>query len=93
MAVTQKRQRTNTNIYTPGEILYICISHWHWFVISLLLALGYATYKIATTQPVYSRYCEILIKSGQKGVSLDEQMESFANMGVIHNTSNAYNEI
>ncbi|MBR3917098.1 MAG: chromosome partitioning protein ParA, partial [Bacteroidaceae bacterium] len=93
MAVTRKRQNANTNIYTPGEILYICISHWHWFAISMLIMLGYAAYKIATTQPVYSRYCEVLIKSGQKGVALDEQMESFANMGVIHNTSNAYNEI
>lgn len=89
-----KRQKTapsesNINV---AEILYACLSRWHWFVLSLLIALGVATYKILTTQPTYTRYCEVLIKSSAKTPTLDEQMANFANLG-IRSTTNAYNEI
>ena len=90
---TDKRQKPieagNINI---TEILYACLSRWYWFLISLTIALSIATYKIATTHPTYTRYCEVLIKSKTKNQSLDEQMANFANMG-IRSTTNAYNEI
>ncbi len=94
MKDTTKKQRaleseSNINIV---EILYACLTHWHWFVISLLIALGFAAHKIATTPPTYTRYCEVLIKSKSKTPSLDEQMANFANMG-IRTTTNTYNEI
>ena len=94
MKDTNKRQKSfeNESAINITEILYACLSHWYWFVISLIIALGIASYKILTTQPTYTRYCEVLIKSKGKIPSLDEQMANFANMG-IRTTTNAYNEI
>lgn len=86
----QKRPVSN---YSIGEIFYICMSRWYWFAISLTIAVTYALYDIATTPNVYTRYSEILIKSKQKGSSIDEQMENFANMGTFRPSLNAYNEI
>ena len=91
--INKKARQIDTGVnINPAEILYACLSRWYWFIISLTIALGIATYKIATTQPTYTRYCEVLIKSKTKSPSLDEQMANFANMG-IRTTTNAYNEI
>lgn len=80
------------NYFNVNEFLYSCLSKWYWFVLSLVLALGVAIYKIATTQPTYTRYCEVLIKSKDKAPSIDEQMANMANLG-LRTTTNAYNEI
>ncbi len=94
MKATQKKQKTfaNETSIDITEILYACLTRWHWFLISLVIALSVATYKIITTKPTYTRYCEVLIKSSAKTPSLGEQMANFANMG-IRTTTNAYNEI
>lgn len=44
------------------DILNICLYNWFWFVISLVVCLGVATYIILKTQPVYSRTMTVLIK-------------------------------
>lgn len=95
--MTQQTQKRATQIQVENyinisEILYACMSRWYWFLISVIITLGIATYKIATTQPTYTRYCEVLIKSKDKAPSLDEQMANMANLG-LRSTTNAYNEI
>lgn len=91
---TQKRgkQLQAENYINIGEILYACLSNWYWFVISIIITLGIAIYRISTTQPTYRRYCEVLIKSKDKAPSIDEQMANMANLG-LRSTTNAYNEI
>lgn len=86
------RQQANTEFFNISELLYALASRWYLFVISLLIATGVATYKIAKTQPTYTRYCEILIKSSDNSTSLGEYMANFANLG-LRSTTNAYNEI
>lgn len=78
--------------FNINEFLYSCLSRWYWFVISVIIALGISIYRIATTQPTYTRYCEVLIKSKDKAPSIDEQMANMANLG-LRTTTNAYNEI
>ncbi len=80
------------NNFNISEFLNSCLSRWYWFVISLIISVGVAIYKIATTQPTYTRYCEVLIKSKDKAPSIDEQMANMANLG-LRTTTNAYNEI
>lgn len=85
-------QNQQNNYFSLNEILFAFLTHWYWFAISLAITLGIAAYKIATTQPSYTRYCEVLIKSKDKTPTLDEQMANMANLG-IRTTTNAYNEI
>ena len=82
-------QKNNFNIV---EILYAILAKWYWFVISLAFAVGYSLYSISRIEPTYTRHTEILIKSTQKGTSIEEQMEAFANIG-LRSTTSAYNEI
>ena len=77
--------------YSPNEILFIFLSRWYWFVLSVLVTTGYSVYNILTTQPVYTRNTLVHIESNSS--SLSEQMENFANMGTGKASTNAYNEI
>ena len=95
MAISQKKRKNDitTRNYSLSEILFICLSKWHWFVIALTITLSYAVYKNITTPPVYTRHTEVLIKSKDKSNTLSEQMENFASMGTGNSSTNAYNEI
>ncbi|MBO5864468.1 MAG: polysaccharide biosynthesis tyrosine autokinase [Bacteroidaceae bacterium] len=86
---SKKNQIGNFSI---TEVLYAMLSKWYLFIISIAATVGYTLYNIARIEPVYTRQTEVLIKSTQKGTSLDEQMETFANMGFRSSTS-TYNEI
>ena len=86
------RKKNQTNSISISEILNAILSKWYLIIISIAIAVGYSLYNTARIEPVYTRNTEILIKSTQKGTSLDEQMETFANMGFRSSTS-LYNEI
>lgn len=92
-AVRKKNTQSQTeNYFNINEFLYACLSKWYWFLASTIITTSVAVYHIATTQPVYTRYCEVLIKSKDKAPSIDEQMANMANLG-LRTTTNAYNEI
>lgn len=73
------------------EFLLICISKWQWFVVSVLICLSFAAYKLATTHPTFTRYTEILIKTNDQ--DLGSQMEKFASLGSFRNNTTVFNEI
>ena len=74
------------------EFIFRCLTKWSWFAISILIFMSFAAYKILTTHPTYSRYTDILIKSGEQG-KLGDQMEKFASMGAFRGNTSIYNEI
>ena len=67
-------------------IFYLCLSHWYWFLISLVLALGVATYYLHKTVPVYTRTAKVLVKpdkqDGYNGLD-------YSNMGWMEMTAKA----
>lgn len=52
---------------TMQDLFYLCLNKWRWFVISLILCLGLATFYLLITPPVYLRTAAILIKEDAKG--------------------------
>ena len=89
---TKRKHNSTIDNYSLSEILYLFLSRWYWFILSILITTGYSVYKIVTTKPVYTRYTMIHIESDNKG-NLSEQMENFANMGIAKSSTNAHNEI
>ena len=45
------------------DLIYLCISHWYWFAISLVLCLGYAYWQLLKMPNEYSRSAQIIIKT------------------------------
>ena len=91
-AKSNSKKKVQINNFSISEIFHAMLSKWYLFIISIAITVGYSLYNTARIEPVYTRNTVILIKSTQKGTSLEEQMETFANMGFRSSTS-SYNEI
>ncbi|MGM9833212.1 MAG: GumC family protein [Candidatus Limisoma sp.] len=77
------------------DLLYLCLSKWYWFVISMIFALGLACLYIMKTPPVYTRVATLLFKdeySGESNLSA-EISTSFATMGLANQRTNVFNEM
>ena len=91
-AKSNSKKKIQINNFSISEIFHAMLSKWYLFIISIAITVGYSLYNTARIEPTYTRNTVILIKSTQKGTSLEEQMETFANMGFRSSTS-SYNEI
>lgn len=69
------------------------LRYWPWFVLSVLIALGYAYFKLRQTTPIYSTTATIIIKDGKN--SQNTEMAAFSELGLIGgmNSNSIENEI
>lgn len=74
------------------DLLYLCLSKWYWFLISLAICLGVASFYILKTTPVYTRSAKMMIKSDSKGNSAGG-MEDFSDLGLFRSNVNVQNEL
>ena len=89
----KKKARHSTSGYSLGEIAYLFLSRWYWFVLTVLITVSWAVHKTLTTQPTYTRSMQVQIGSSDKSNNLSEQMENFASLGGYRQSTNAHNEI
>lgn len=76
------------------DLMYLCLVRWRWFVISLAVTLGIATYYLLSTPGVYQRTASILIKEDGKSQSINSDVASmFSDMGLSGVKSNVNNEL
>lgn len=89
--VNKRTKRRNENAIPIQDLLFHCLAKWHWFAISLAIALGVAVLYILMTPPTYMRSTEILIK--EDGKNSRGGNETLKNIGAGFITTNADNEI
>ena len=73
-------------------IYYLCVSHWYWFLISVILVMGLTTFYLLKTTPVYTRSAKVLVKSEDKGRSAID-VSDFSDMGLVANSVKINNEL
>lgn len=73
-------------------IFHLFLSHWYWFLISVVVALGLATIKLYRTVPVYTRSAKMLVKPEEKGRSIMD-VSDFNSFGMLTNSMNINNEM
>lgn len=86
-------QDQTSNAFTWKDLLYDCLTHWKWFVLSLGVSLSVAMYRIASTNETYQATASVLIKSEEKGNALRQAREAFNMMGMSGGGSNVHNEM
>ena len=79
----------NNSAAIVKDIAWLCLSHWWWFVLALVVTMGYAVLEIKRTTPVYLRTVSILIKSEDK----TSEISALADMGLTQISTNITNEI
>ena len=67
---------------TLEELWYLCLGHWRWFLISVLICLSVATLYILRTPKSYTRMMSVLIKSDQQ--DYNGAMGDFADIGLYY---------
>ena len=89
---SEKKQQNQINVMQQvRNILFLCLAHWNWFLISLLVTMSYGVYEIMTTPKVYSCTASLLIKAEGKGTEgVDEQLKE---LGIEQTSSSMVNEI
>ncbi len=89
----QKTNRQTDDSLHIEDWFYLCLSHWKWFVISLLITFCAATFYLLRTPSVYTRSAAIMIKKNYKGNSANSEFDNFANMGLFQYSTNVENEL
>lgn len=76
------------------DLLYLCLAQWRWFILSLVVTCGIATYYNLTTPNVYQRTASLMIKDESKAQGIGSDVASmFSDMGMGNMKSNVNNEL
>ena len=93
---TTRKQNTaqEESFLTLKDLLYLSLSHWRWFVLSLAVCLGIAVIYLLTTPPSYQRSATVLVKEDGKSTSASSDVASmFSGMGFSAGRTNVNNEL
>lgn len=76
------------------DLLYLCLTQWRWFLLSLVVTCGIAIYYNLTTPNVYQRTASVMIKDESKAQGIGGDVASmFSDMGMGNMKSNVNNEL
>lgn len=73
--------------------MFLYLSKWKWFVLSLAVCIGVAVIYLLRTPSVYTRTATLLIEDNDKGGSISASEMSFADLGLFQSNTNVNNEI
>ena len=88
--ISVRRAQTDDSLNIV-DMLMLCLRHWPWFVLSLMVCLGAATLYLLSTPKTYTRTMSILVKSGSSGKN--EEIRAFEELGVGNLTTEISDEI
>lgn len=77
------------------EILFRCLIHWPWFVVSVVICIACAWGYLRLATPVYNISATVLIKDDKKGsgASMSSELERMGLDGFVSSSNNVDNEI
>ncbi|MFR9557068.1 MAG: polysaccharide biosynthesis tyrosine autokinase [Rikenellaceae bacterium] len=85
----------SSNSLSIKDLIFLFLSKWYLFAISIVFAIGGAYVYLKITPPVYTRTAEILIKQDDKGGSISGMgaTSELANLGLVSSNTNVVNEM
>ena len=75
------------------DFIQICLSHWKWFVVSLVITMGIAVLYLLTVSPSYTRIASLLIKEDDSSSSINSQLSSLSDVSIFSAGANVTNEM
>ncbi len=92
MNTTQNEEKSSEDFIKIQDLLYLCLGHWRWFVVSIPLALLLSLLYIKSTPPTYDRSATILVMKDSRGNSIGE-MGGLEDIGLLQNSSTVKDEV
>ena len=96
--VEERKERTGAHSeeqFNIQEILFCCLIHWPWFVVSVIVCVALAWGYLRLTTPVYDISATVLLKDEKKGggANMSSELEKMGMNGFVSSSGNIENEI
>ena len=96
--VEERKERTGAQSEEQiniQEILFRCLIHWPWFVVSIIVCVALAWGYLRLATPIYNISATVLIKDEKKGggANMSSELEKMALNGFVSSSNNIENEI
>lgn len=75
------------------QFLYLCLSNWQWFVVSVIICLGLALLYIMHAAPSYKRDALVMIRTNDDGNSMSANTAMLQDLGINNGNTPVENEI
>lgn len=75
------------------QFLYLCLSNWQWFVVSVIICLGFALLYIMHAAPSYKRDALVMIRTNDDGNSMSANTAMLQDLGINNGNTPVENEI
>ena len=87
------KHKQNDEFISINDFWHLCLSHWNWYVASVLICIGYAFYYLSTTQEMYTCEAAILVREDTQGktVAKNAAGENFDEMSLVRQSVNVTN--
>ncbi len=86
-------QTTSKSGLRIQEFLFICLEHWWWFVISIVVCMACAFVYLKKTAPTYEKSASILIKTDSQGRTISTSASMFEDLGISAGNSSTIDEV
>lgn len=75
------------------DLLLLCLTHWRWFLFSLVVMVSFTLYQLSVTPKMYTRRATVLVKqeTGGKNVGHNLAYQDVSEIGVIQQKTNMNN--
>lgn len=87
-----QNRKQSEDFLSVTDLWHLCLAHWNWFLVSLLVCVGYACYYLAVTPNIYTREAAILVKQeSQKTSRQATDNEVLSDVSVVQQQTNVPN--
>lgn len=75
------------------DFLYLCLTNWYWFIISIVICMGIAYIYVKKSTPIFMKTASILIKTDSQGRTSSQSAMIFEDLGINSGSSHMLDEI
>lgn len=94
MNITPVERKQTEDFITLSDLWHLCVGHWNWFAISLLLCLGLASCYLMVSPNIYTRQAAVLVKQETQGKNISSKSSDnndFGDLGLVTQNTNVNN--
>ena len=93
MNITPIERKQTEDFITLSDLWHLCVGHWNWFVLSLLLCIGLASCYLMVSPNIYTRQAAVLVKQETQGknISSNNDKNDFGDLGLVTQNTNVNN--